>query len=298
MMNTGGCIPKVRKLMDRPSWIRAKAPDSKEALRIKKLMRDHSLHTVCESASCPNLGECFKRGTATFMIMGDTCTRNCPFCNVTHGTPASLDNKEPESLQQVVASLDLQYVVITSVTRDDLTDGGADHFVRCIKALRHHNPSIKVEILVPDFRGRTGLALGRLSDQLPDVFNHNIETVPRLYAGARPGADYHGSLQLLWEFKQLYPRISTKSGLMVGLGETDEEIYQVMHDLRRHGCDLLTVGQYLSPSRNHLPVERFVSPEEFEDVRLRGLEMGFREIASGPLVRSSYKAEVMQNLTC
>lgn len=281
--------------MDRPAWIRAQAPDSREAQRIKKLMRDHSLHTACESAACPNLGECFKRGTATFMVMGDTCTRNCPFCNVAHGRPDLLDKNEPEAVQQVASSLDLKYVVITSVTRDDLEDGGADHFVRCIRTLKQHNPSMKVEILTPDFRGRRDLALETLSGRLPDVFNHNIETVPRLYTKVRPGADYQGSLQLLGDFKQLYPQITTKSGLMVGLGETDEEIYQVMYDLRRHDCDLLTIGQYLSPSRRHLPVERFVSPDEFENFRIKGLEMGFRGIASGPLVRSSYKAEMMDN---
>ena len=275
----------------KPAWIRAKSPTHPEVGRLKGLLRAHRLNTVCEEASCPNLGECFAHGTATFMIMGRLCTRRCPFCDVAHGRPAPLDAGEPEQLARAIAEMKLKFVVITSVDRDDLRDGGAAHFAACIRAVRRETPSTTIEILVPDFRGRMDAALGILGEALPDVFNHNLETVPRLYKAARPGADYRHSLELLRRFKELHPGVPTKSGLMVGLGETDEEIVEVMRDLRAHGCDLLTVGQYLQPSRHHLPVARFVTPEQFaEFARIAG-NLGFRNVASGPMVRSSYHAD-------
>jgi len=255
------------------------------------LLRAHRLNTVCEEASCPNLGECFGGGTATFMIMGRLCTRRCPFCDVAHGRPGPLDADEPTQLASAIAAMKIKYVVITSVDRDDLRDGGAGHFVACIRAVRATAPATRIEILVPDFRGRLEIALDTLAQALPDVLNHNLETVPRLYKAARPGADYQHSLDLLRAFKQRHPSIPTKSGLMVGLGETDAEIESVMHDLRAQGCDMLTIGQYLQPSRHHLPVERFVEPGQFKRFAERGHAMGFQNVASGPLVRSSYHAE-------
>ena len=276
----------------KPAWIRVKAPAAAEVGKLTEILRGHHLHTVCEEASCPNLGECFQRGTATFMIMGDVCTRRCPFCDVAHGKPAALDLQEPKHLAEAVQAMNLRYVVITSVTRDDLEDGGAGHFARCVEEIRKTAENTKVEILVPDFRRNVSAALLTLSIGLPDVFNHNLETVPRLYAESRPEADYHGSLQLLKQFKGCYPNIPTKSGLMVGLGETDDEILEVMRDLREHDCDMLTIGQYLRPSRHHLPVQRYVEPEQFEAFKTLGMEMGFSHVASGPLVRSSYHADL------
>jgi lipoyl synthase len=277
--------------MRKPAWIRAQAPTHPEVGRLKALLREHKLATVCEEASCPNLGECFRHGTATFMIMGRLCTRRCPFCDVAHGRPDPLDANEPENLAQAIAAMGLRFVVITSVDRDDLRDGGAGHFVACIQATRARAPQTSLEILVPDFRGRMDVALDILGQALPNVFNHNLETVPRLYKAARPGSDYKHSLELLQKFKQRYPGIPTKSGLMVGLGETNDEIHDVMRDLRAHGCDMLTIGQYLQPSRHHLPVERFVDPSEFDEFAKLGQALGFSNVASGPMVRSSYHAE-------
>ncbi len=282
-------VPRVPER--KPAWIRVKAPASPEVGRLKNLLRAHKLHTVCEEASCPNLGECFSGGTATFMILGRLCTRRCPFCDVAHGRPLPPDAGEPAQLAAAIAEMGLNYVVITSVDRDDLRDGGAGHFVACIAAVRSHSPATAIEVLVPDFRGRMAVALDALAQAPPDVFNHNLETVPRLYKAARPGAEYAHSLKLLADFKQRHPSIPTKSGLMVGLGETDAEIGETMRDLRAHGCDMLTVGQYLQPSRHHLPVERFVPPERFAEFERLGYDLGFRHVASGPLVRSSYHAD-------
>ena len=276
----------------KPSWIRAKAPSSPEVARLKGVLREHRLHTVCEEASCPNLGECFGHGTATFMIMGDICTRRCPFCDVSHGRPAPLDADEPLNLARTILAMGLKYVVVTSVDRDDLRDGGAAHFAACISAIRAQTSSTRLEILVPDFRGRMEIALETLKDFPPDVFNHNLETVPRLYKQARPGADYAWSLQLLERFKELHPEVPTKSGLMLGLGETNDEILAVMADLRAHGVDMLTLGQYLQPSKHHLAVERYVHPDEFDDLGRRARELGFTNVASGPMVRSSYHADL------
>jgi len=281
--------PSVR--LRKPKWIRARSPNMPEVLRLKELIAQHGLHTVCQEASCPNLGECYAHGTATFMIMGDLCTRRCPFCDVAHGRPQPLDPDEPAHLAQAVRLMGLRYVVVTSVDRDDLRDGGAAHFAACISAVRASVPGITIEVLVPDFRGRMQPALAALAEAPPDVFNHNLETVPRLYRRARPGADYAWSLELLSAFKAAHEDVPTKSGLMVGLGEEPAEIEQVMHDLRRHGCDLLTIGQYLQPSAHHLPVERFVTPEEFDAYADLGRRMGFRNVASGPMVRSSYHAD-------
>ncbi|MCI0750146.1 MAG: lipoyl synthase [Nevskiales bacterium] len=275
----------------KPEWIRVRLGDSAEVARLKQTLRDNQLHTVCEEARCPNLTECFGKGTATFMILGDLCTRRCPFCDVAHGRPNPLDTNEPDNLARTIQAMALRYVVITSVDRDDLRDGGAAHFAACIRATRARNPEIKIEVLVPDFRGRLDPALAILRDTPPDVFNHNLETVPRLYKMARPGADYEGSLDLLERFKQLHPDVPTKSGLMVGLGEEPAEIEQVMADLRTHRVDMLTVGQYLQPSKHHLPVTRYVHPDEFERLRVLGGRMGFSHVASGPLVRSSYHAD-------
>jgi lipoyl synthase len=277
--------------LKKPAWIRARAPTHPEVGRLKTLLRSHRLNTVCEEASCPNLGECFAHGTATFMIMGRLCTRRCPFCDVAHGRPNPLDPDEPENLARVIAAMKLRFVVITSVDRDDLRDGGAAHFVACIEAVRRHTPETSVEVLVPDFRGRLPIALDILGRALPDVFNHNLETVPRLYKAARPGSDYRHSLELLRQFKARYPGIPTKSGLMVGLGEDNAEIEAVMRNLREAGCDMLTIGQYLQPSRDHLPVERFATPAEFEAFARYGRALGFVNVASGPMVRSSYHAE-------
>ncbi|MFA7632464.1 MAG: lipoyl synthase [Thiohalomonadaceae bacterium] len=283
-------IPAVTTLR-KPHWIRARSPKSPEAMRIKAILREHQLNTVCEEAACPNLGECFAHGTATFMIMGKLCTRRCPFCDVAHGRPEPLDTHEPQHLADTIAAMGLRFTVITSVDRDDLRDGGAAHFAACIKAVRRTTPTTGIEILVPDFRGRESVALACPADALPDVFNHNLETVPRLYREARPGADYQGSLQLLQSFQQLYPHIPTKSGLMLGLGENNTEIIQVMQDLRRHGCTHLTLGQYLKPSNHHLPVQRYVPPDEFQQLGEIARELGFSHVASGPMVRSSYHAE-------
>lgn len=275
----------------KPDWIRVRAGDSQETLRVKRLLRELGLHTVCEEAACPNLGECFGHGTATFMIMGDICTRRCPFCDVAHGRPKPLDATEPEHLAQAVAAMGLRYVVVTSVDRDDLRDGGGGHFAACISSIRLLSPATRIEVLVPDFRGRVDAALAALEPALPDVFNHNLETVPRLYRQARPGADYRGSLELLRSFKARHPQVPTKSGLMLGLGEACEEVEATLRDLREHGCDMLTLGQYLQPSRDHLPVARYAAPEEFEALGELAKRLGFSQVASAPLVRSSYHAD-------
>lgn len=275
----------------KPAWIRAKSPAHPEVQRLKQVLRDNHLHTVCEEASCPNLGECFAHGTATFMIMGDICTRRCPFCDVAHGRPDPLDAEEPRNLARTIQAMNLKYVVVTSVDRDDLRDGGARHFVDCIQAIRSLNPSTRIEVLVPDFRGRMERALEIFRAAPPDVFNHNLETVPRLYKQARPGADYAWSLELLKRFKAEHPNVPTKSGLMLGLGEELGEVEQVMRDLRAHDVNMLTLGQYLQPSLNHLPVDRFVTPEEFTQLGKVGDDLGFDHVASGPMVRSSYHAD-------
>ena len=276
----------------KPAWIRAKAPTHPNVVRLKALLRERALHTVCEEASCPNLGECFGKGTATFMIMGDLCTRRCPFCDVAHGRPQPLDAEEPERLAATIADMNLRYVVITSVDRDDLRDGGARHFAECVRAVRARAPGIRIEILVPDFRGRMQIALDHLAEAPPDVFNHNLETVPRLYRAARPGADYPWSLDLIRRFKEAHPHIPTKSGLMLGLGEQIDEVEVVLRDLREHRCDMLTLGQYLQPSRAHLPVQRFATPAEFESLGDFARALGFVNVASGPMVRSSYHADL------
>jgi lipoic acid synthetase len=275
----------------KPAWIRARSPSHPAVSRLKEVLRDNRLHTVCEEASCPNLGECFAGGTATFMIMGDICTRRCPFCDVAHGRPDPLDTDEPENLGRTIRDMGLSYVVITSVDRDDLRDGGAGHFTQCIAAIRKYSPDIRVEVLVPDFRGRMDRALDILIKSPPDVFNHNLETVPGLYRKVRPGSDYAWSLNLLKRFKALHPGIPTKSGLMLGVGETIEEVEQVMRDLREHDCSMLTLGQYLQPSVHHLPLERYVHPDEFDRLGELGYELGFTHVASGPMVRSSYHAD-------
>ncbi len=275
----------------KPTWIRAKSPATPEVAWLKKILRENALHTVCEEAACPNLGECFGHGTATFMIMGAICTRRCPFCDVAHGRPNPLDEREPENLARTIKAMDLKYVVVTSVDRDDLRDGGAGHFVTCIERIRALNPHTRIEILVPDFRGRMDVALTILGKAPPDVFNHNLETVPRLYKQARPGADYQWSLNLLKRFKARHPYVPTKSGLMLGLGEEITEVEGVIRDLRAHNCEMLTLGQYLQPSRYHLPVARFVTPQAFDRLGEFGREMGFSHVASGPLVRSSYHAD-------
>ncbi len=288
-------VQPTSKVKRKPSWIRATAAGGEAVGKIRRILREHNLSSVCEEAACPNLGECFSHGTATFMIMGDICTRRCPFCDVAHGKPLPLDNDEPRQLADAVKIMQLKYVVITSVDRDDLRDGGAGHYVDCIRELRKTNPELSIEILVPDFRGREQVALERFNQIQPDVFNHNLETVPRLYKQCRPGADYAGSLQLLSGFSELHPQVPTKSGLMLGLGEEMREVERVMHDLREHGCNMLTLGQYLQPSRAHLPVERFVEPEEFDRLKQIGENMGFSNVASGPLVRSSYHADMQAN---
>jgi lipoyl synthase len=277
--------------LKKPDWIRVRVSDGKRFQEIKHILREHRLHTVCEEASCPNIGECFGKGTATFMILGELCTRRCPFCDVAHGRPLPPDAEEPLHLAQTIAALKLKYVVITSVDRDDLRDGGAQHFNDCIRAVRSRSPQTRIEILVPDFRGRLDVALDILSECPPDVMNHNLETVPRLYKQARPGSDYRHSLKLLKDFKNRFPGIPTKSGLMVGLGEADEEIFEVMRDLREHGVDMLTIGQYLQPSAHHLPVLRYVEPAVFDRYAAIAQELGFMHAACGPLVRSSYHAD-------
>jgi lipoic acid synthetase len=283
--------PSTGPLPRKPAWIRARAPTDPKVIALKQLLREKSLHTVCEEASCPKLGECFAHGTATFMIMGALCTRRCPFCDVAHGRPLPLDPGEPAHLAEAVRLMNLRYVVITSVDRDDLRDGGAAHFAACVAAVRAAQPGIQIEVLVPDFRGRMEPALDALLQEPPDVFNHNLETVPRLYRQVRPGADYAWSLQLIQRFKALAPGVPTKSGLMLGLGETDEEVQAVLADLHAHACDRVTLGQYLQPSRAHLPVQRFVPPEQFERFAERAYALGFAHVASGPLVRSSYHAD-------
>ncbi len=276
----------------KPSWIRAKSPFHPNVKKLKAVLREQKLHTVCEEAACPNLGECFGKGTATFMILGDICTRRCPFCDVGHGRPSPLDTAEPDNLAETIAAMGLRYVVITSVDRDDLRDGGAAHFVDCIEKVRAKNSNIEIEILVPDFRGRMNVALKLMQAAPPDVFNHNLETVPRLYKQCRPGSDYQWSLKLLKQFKQAQPEVPTKSGLMLGLGEGLDEVIAVMRDMRAHNIDMLTLGQYLQPSQHHLPVERYVTPAEFDALYRIGMNMGFRHVASGPMVRSSYHADL------
>lgn len=283
---------KPEDMLKKPSWIRAKFPGTPEVIRLKKILREQKLHTVCEEANCPNLGECFGKGTATFMIMGDICTRRCPFCDVAHGRPKPLDINEPTNLANTVKAMGLKYVVITSVDRDDLKDGGATHFNNCIAAVREKSPETKIEVLVPDFRGRMDKALDILEHQPSDVFNHNLETVPSLYRQCRPGSDYQYSLTLLKEYKKRVPSAPTKSGLMLGLGETNEQIVEVLKDLRAHDVEMLTLGQYLQPSPHHLKVERYVTPQEFNELKVIALELGFSQVASGPMVRSSYHADL------
>ncbi len=284
-------IEPTTERLRKPSWLRVKAPTTPAVKALKQILRENRLHTVCEEASCPNLTECFGHGTATFMIMGDICTRRCTFCDVAHGRPNPLDADEPKNLAKTLSILKLKYVVITSVDRDDLRDGGAGHFVDCIRAVRETSPQTQIEILVPDFRGRMDIALKIMEQSPPDVFNHNLENVPRLYKKIRPGADYQWSLTLIQRFKEMYPDIPTKSGLMLGLGESFDEVVDVLKDLRAHNCDMLTVGQYLQPSKHHMPVSRFVTPDEFKELEAVGYELGFTHVASGPLVRSSYHAD-------
>lgn len=287
-------LPTEREQMLRkPEWLKVKLPRTTDKIdKIKAAMRKHGLHSVCEEASCPNLPECFNHGTATFMILGAICTRRCPFCDVAHGRPLAPDPEEATKLGITIHDMGVSYVVVTSVDRDDLRDGGAQHFADCIREIRAHTPDIKVEVLVPDFRGRMNIALDILENEAPDVFNHNLETVPRMYKAARPGASYQWSLDLLKRYKERRPDVRTKSGLMVGLGETNEEILQVMEDLRRHDVDMLTIGQYLQPSRHHIAVARYVTPDEFAMFKREADKMGFTQAASGPLVRSSYHADL------
>ncbi len=285
-------VVQLDERLKKPEWIRVKSPSGTRFTEIKDILREQKLHTVCEEASCPNIGECFSSGTATFMIMGDICTRRCPFCDVGHGRPNPLDANEPRHLAETVAALRLKYVVITSVDRDDLRDGGAGHFADCIREVRALSPNTKIEVLVPDFRGRLDIALDILSATPPDVMNHNLETAPRLYKQARPGADYQHSLDLLKQYKARNPNVATKSGIMVGLGETDEEVLEVMRDMRAHDIDMLTIGQYLQPTATaHLPVLRYVHPDMFKQFEQQAYAMGFRHAAVGALVRSSYHAD-------
>ena len=284
-------IEPTTEPLRKPDWIRIRIPSTPAVANLKKILRENNLVTVCEEASCPNLSECFSHGTATFMIMGDKCTRRCSFCDVAHGRPDPLDSNEPHNLANTIAQMGLRYVVITSVDRDDLRDGGASHFSACLNAIREKNPTIKIETLVPDYRGRMDIALDETAHALPDVFNHNIETVPRLYKQARPGSDYLHSLRLLSEFKKRFPSIPTKSGLMLGLGETDDEIKQTLIDMREYHVDMLTLGQYLQPSKFHMAVHRFITPEQFKQLAEFAESLGFTHVASGPLVRSSYHAD-------
>ncbi len=284
-------IEPTTDMLRKPDWIRIRIPSSPAVANLKQILRENRLVTVCEEASCPNLSECFSHGTATFMIMGDKCTRRCSFCDVAHGRPDPLDPNEPINLANTIAQMQLRYVVITSVDRDDLRDGGASHFTACLIAIREKNPHIKIETLVPDYRGRMEIALTETGNALPDVFNHNTETVPRLYKQARPGSDYLHSLQLLKQFKQRFPHVPTKSGLMLGLGETDDEIKQTLRDLRHHDVDMLTLGQYLQPSKFHMPVARYITPQQFKELAEFADSIGFKNVASGPLVRSSYHAD-------
>jgi lipoic acid synthetase len=285
-------VEKPETLLRKPDWIRIKLPIGNQVNLIKQSLRENHLHTVCEEAACPNLAECFSHGTATFMIMGDLCTRRCPFCDVAHGKPLPLDEQEPVNLANTIAAMHLKYVVITSVNRDDLRDGGAGHFAACITQIRAQTPNTRIEILVPDFRGRMATALALLAEQPCDVFNHNLETVPRLYLEARPGADYTNSLQLLQSHKQLMPDIPTKSGLLLGIGETEVEVVQVMKDLLAHGCSMLTLGQYLQPSKAHLAVKEYIHPQQFQRYAKIAEQLGFLQVASAPLVRSSYHADL------
>ena len=281
-----------RTPLKKPSWIRIKHSSSQKVTQLKKTLRKQELFTVCEEAQCPNLNECFTHGTATFMIMGQICTRRCPFCDVAHGKPKPLDADEPLHLADTIAKMALKYVVITSVDRDDLRDGGATHFKNCIDVIRSTTPTVKIEILTPDFRGRMDKALAIFSDCPPDVFNHNLETVPSLYPKVRPGADYHHSLELLKSIKQQHPQVTTKSGLMLGVGERKKQVLNVLRDLRQHQVDMLTLGQYLQPSRHHLAVEEYIHPDQFNEYKELALEMGFSQVASGPMVRSSYHADL------
>ncbi|AVP95174.1 lipoyl synthase [Aeromonas rivipollensis] len=281
------------EVLRKPDWMRIKLPPSSQKIEhIKSTLRKNKLHSVCEEASCPNLAECFNHGTATFMIMGAICTRRCPFCDVAHGRPLALDPEEPKKLALTIKEMGLKYVVITSVDRDDLRDGGAQHFADCIKQIREHSPQTRIEILTPDFRGRMEQALEVFRETPPDVFNHNLETAPRMYRVARPGADYKWSLELLRRIKEMHPHVPTKSGVMMGLGETNEEIVQVLTDLREHGVNMLTLGQYLQPSRHHLPVKRYVPPAEFDELKDVAMGLGFSHAACGPFVRSSYHADL------
>lgn len=281
------------EVLRKPDWMRIKLPPSSQKIEhIKSTLRKNKLHSVCEEASCPNLAECFNHGTATFMIMGAICTRRCPFCDVAHGRPLPLDPEEPKKLALTIKEMNLKYVVITSVDRDDLRDGGAQHFADCIKQIREHSPQTRIEILTPDFRGRMEQALEVFRETPPDVFNHNLETAPRMYRVARPGADYKWSLELLRRIKEMHPHVPTKSGVMMGLGETNEEIVQVLKDLREHGVNMLTLGQYLQPSRHHLPVKRYVPPAEFDELKDVAMGLGFSHAACGPFVRSSYHADL------
>ncbi|MFK7682419.1 lipoyl synthase [Aeromonas caviae] len=281
------------EVLRKPEWMRIKLPPSSQKIEhIKSTLRKYKLHSVCEEASCPNLAECFNHGTATFMIMGAICTRRCPFCDVAHGRPLPLDPEEPKKLALTIKEMNLKYVVITSVDRDDLRDGGAQHFADCIREIREHSPQTRIEILTPDFRGRMEQALEVFRETPPDVFNHNLETAPRMYRVARPGADYKWSLELLRRIKEMHPHVPTKSGLMMGLGETNEEIVEVLKDLREHGVNMLTLGQYLQPSRHHLPVKRYVPPAEFDELKDVAMDLGFSHAACGPFVRSSYHADL------
>tara|TARA_B100001250_G_scaffold262747_1_gene226398 strand:+ start:15 stop:965 length:951 start_codon:yes stop_codon:yes gene_type:complete len=281
-----------KKIKRKPRWIKVKAPINNDVLNLKKLIRKNKLHTVCEEAACPNIGECFTSGTATFMILGDVCTRRCPFCDVAFGKPKEPDKNEPVNLANIIKKMKLKYVVITSVDRDDLLDRGATHFVTCIDKIREECPEIKIEILVPDFRSKIDVALCILAQSPPDVFNHNLESIPRLYKKIRPGADYFASLLLIKKFKEQNKNVLTKSGLMLGLGEKLAEVKEVLLDLRDHNCDMVTMGQYLQPSRYHLPVERYVHPDEFEELACYAESLGFINVASSPLVRSSYHADI------
>ena len=285
-------IVPLQERLRKPQWLRVKSDNSQSYHDVKRMLREHNLHTVCEEASCPNIGECFGKGTASFMILGDVCTRRCPFCDVAHGKPLPPDANEPAQLAQSIGLLKLRYVVITSVDRDDLRDGGAQHFADCLTAIRTASPDTRLEILVPDFRGRLDIALDAIATSLPDVFNHNLETVPSLYSLARPGADYAHSLKLLSAFKARFPQVITKSGLMLGLGETDDEVLQVLRDMREHNVEMLTLGQYLQPSDGHLPVLRYVTPDTFKWFEEEALKMGFSHAACAPMVRSSYFADI------
>ena len=281
-----------RKPIKKPNWIRIRHANSSKVNELKKTLRSQGLFTVCEEAQCPNLSECFNHGTATFMIMGQICTRRCPFCDVAHGRPKPLDKNEPEHLADTISKMALKYVVITSVDRDDLRDGGASHFKDCIDNIRKKTPLVKIEVLTPDFRGRVDKALNIFDDCAPDVFNHNLETVPSLYPKVRPGSDYEQSLDLLKSFKERHPHVKTKSGLMLGVGETNTQVINVLKDLREHQVDMLTLGQYLQPSRHHLAVEEYITPEQFEKYKMIAIDLGFSQVASGPMVRSSYHADL------